>query len=135
MREILQDLKAIIETVPSVNKVSHGKPSALSAEDTFTAVYIVPDATSYQLFKQGTNADSYNQVLYVKLYVNTLNDVDELGYTYVLQDIIKALLSDTQLWTKVVDRDVVASTFDENGDLPRKAFELLVELKYRDSCA
>ena len=134
MKDLLNDLKEILLTVPSINKVSHGKPLALAQEDTFTAVYIVPDATSYEPFKQGTDSSSYNHVMYVKLYVNTLNDVDELNYTYVQQDIIKALLTDTQLWSKVVDRDVLACTYDEYGDYPKKGFELLIELKYREAC-
>lgn len=134
MRDLLIDLEQILRTVPSINRVSHGKPFAISQEDAFTSVYIVPDATSYQPFKQGTAVSSYDNILYVKLYVNTLNETDPLAYTYVHSDIVKAVLDDSGLWSKVVDRDVLACTFDEYGEYPRKSFELLFELKYREPC-
>lgn len=134
MKLILTELEQILKTVQGVNKVSHGKPLALVQEDTFNAVYIVPDNTRYKPFKQGTKADSYDKFMYVKLFVNSNNESDELYYTDLCASIINTVLSDSKIWTVLVDRDVIAITYDEYESYPKKGFEILFEFRFRDSC-
>lgn len=134
MRNILLDLEAILKTIPSVTKVSHRKPLNIEQETEWNSIYIVPDSHKYDIAKQSTKLDGYDDYMYVKLIVNCNNVTDDLEYTYLYEDILKAVLSDSLLWHNVVDRDVVASAFDEYENYPKKTFEVMFEFRYRYAC-
>ena len=38
MIEILEDVRKIVQTIPLVNKVSHGKPLPIQLEDSFNSI-------------------------------------------------------------------------------------------------
>lgn len=134
MIEILEDVRKIVQTIPLVNKVSHGKPLPIQLEDSFNSIYISLDSITYKPAKMGLCVDSYDRYLYIKLVVNTLNDKDELGWAVLHDDIIRTVLSDELILPRLIDRDVIASSFDEYGDYPKKSMEIMFEFRIRSDC-
>ena len=71
----------------------------------------------------GLCVDSYDRYLYIKL-VNTLNDKDELGWAVLHDDIIRTVLSDELILPRLIDRDVIASSFDSTGIILKSQWKL-----------
>lgn len=134
MTGILDDIRKIIETIPTINKVSHGKPLPIQLEDAFNSVYIILDSTTFKLANAGNGISSYDRYMYVKLVVNTLNDKDELNWALLHDDIISTILDDKLILPKLLDRDIVASSFDEYGEYPKKTMEIMFEFRLRTQC-
>lgn len=134
MIALLEDVRKILETVPHITKVSHGKPLPIQLEERFNAAYISLDSITYKPAKQGQGIESYDKYLYVKIIVNTLNDKDELSWVVLHDDIIRIMLGDVIILSKLVDRNVVASGFDEYGDYPKKSMEIMFEFRIRSAC-
>lgn len=134
MIEVLEDIRKILETVPYIQKVSHGKPLPVQLEERFNAAYIALDSITYKPAKYGHGIESYDKYLYVKVIVNTLNDKDELSWALLHDDIIRIILDDTIILSKLIDRNIVASGFDEYGEYPKKSMELMFEFRIRSSC-
>lgn len=131
---VLRDLEAILLTIDEVNNVSHGKPISLTAEDTFTSVYIMPTAEAFKQDIVGLSAASYDNLLYIRLIIN-INCVDDpLAWLQTRRKVIDAVLEDTPIWSNIIDRDLVSVAHDEYGDFPKKAMEVLFEFRIRESC-
>jgi hypothetical protein len=131
---VLNDIKAILETIGEVNKVSHGKVVPLTSEDTFTSVYIVPEMDSFTLDKASTGASAYLNSFFVRLEVNMDCSHDDLYWVKLRRIIIDALLADTAIWTNILDRDVVSVAHDGYDNYPLKAMAILFEFKLREPC-
>lgn len=131
---LLKDLEAILNSIGGINKVSHGKVAPIDQEDTFTAVYISPDMDSFEGFVAGTNINSYTNTFYIRLTVNMDCTGDELLWVSIRRKIIDSILSDTAIWSNILDRDVVSIAYDDYGSYPRKSMAMLFEFKLREEC-
>lgn len=131
--QLLKDLKEILETVKGVSNVSHGKAPTLDQESTFTSIYIAPTVDNLELFRQGTKASDYQSTIFIRALIH-LKVVDDLDWVQIREDVIKAVLNDTEIWTELIDRDVVSVIQDDFNSYPLKAMEILFEFKLRESC-
>ena len=132
-RKILEDLQEILEACPLVSKVSQGKPIPLQQEDRFPAVYIMPDTTTYDQSRLGTRKKDYDDYFFVLLKVNTNNTNDDLDWVEVEDSIIKSILSDTEIWDSIIDRNVVTSGYDNYSNYPKREFEVAFEFRLRET--
>lgn len=133
MRQVLTELEAILNTVTTVNKVSHGKPKPISTENEFTSVYIMPEASTYELRVPGQKLKDYDDFFFVRLIVNTNNTDDDLAWVEIKDDIIRAVLNDTAILTGIIDRNVVTVGFDDYESYPKRELEIVFEFRLRDS--
>ncbi len=131
---LLRDLEEILKTVGEVNRVSQGKVAALSEEDTFTTVYITPEVDNYALFKQGTGINAYDNTFFVRLTAHVDCKGDDLLWVNTRHSIINAILKDSEIWTNIVDRDIVSVAHDDYDNYPRKAMAFLFEFRMREEC-
>jgi len=132
-QELLNDFKEILETVPSLNKVSLGRPDALAEESKFNAAYILLNAEAFESYKLSAKIDGYNIMAVIKVVVNFQFD-DELEYLQLRSDIINAVLDDTKIWSNVVDRDVATVVYDEYEYTPKRSMEIIFEVLSRETC-
>jgi len=131
---ILRDIKAILETIGEVNKVEFTKAIPVNQEDTFTSVYIVPTADTFELFKNGKGIDAYDNRLYIRLVVNTDNTEEDLLWVSTRRKIIDAILKDSAIWSSLVDRDIVSISYDDGVEHPRRTMEMIFEFRVREEC-
>jgi hypothetical protein len=131
---VLKDLEEILNTIPEVDKVSQGFPTAITEEDEFTAIYISPSADSFELVKPGTTASSYNNILYIKLLVNIDCKDDDLYWVSIRRKIIDAVLGDNDIWSNIIDRNIVSIAYDDYGNHPLRELDMLFEFIIRESC-
>lgn len=131
---LLHDIKDILKTISGVNRVSHGKPTPLTSEDTFTAIYISPTADSFELLSSGYDASKYDNFVYIRLVINMDCSDDELSWVSTRRKVIDAILNDSPIWSKIIDRDIVSAVHDDYSNYPKKTMELLFEFRLREDC-
>lgn len=131
---LLNDLKEIVETVPTINKVSHGKHEPLTSESAFNAVYIVPKVDTFETAIGGTGMSSYDNYFIIQLIANIDSSASDLAWVNVRTDLIQAVLSDTSIWTNVIDRDIISVTNDNFASHPNKTINLVFEFRLREAC-
>lgn len=132
--QIMLDLKEILETVAGINKVSFGKSMPITQEDTFDAIYINPENSAFALRVLGKQLKDYDEFFYITLVVNTDNSDYDLNYLKRRDDIINAVLNDTDIWTNIVDRNVVTVGYDDFENYPKKEMNIVFEFKTREDC-
>lgn len=130
---LLEDLKKILETVPSINKVSHGKAEPLTSESVFNSIYIVPEVSTFENRVNKKSLSSYVETFPVTLVINT-NNVQPLDYLQVERDIINYVLDDSKIWTKLLDREVSTVGYDRYDNFPKKEFVIQFEFKLIEPC-
>ena len=131
---LLHDIKDILKTVDEVHRVSHGNPTPLDSEDQFTSIYISPTADSFELISTGYDASKYDNFIYIRLIINMDCSDDELSWTRTRRKVIDAILNDSPIWSKIIDRDIVSAVHDDYSNYPRKTMELLFEFRIREDC-
>ena len=133
--EIYQDLKAILQNVPGVNKVEFGRPDPIVSENTFTAAYILPDTDSFDLVRMGsTQIDAYNTKIYARIFLNINSETDDLYWIQIRHDVINHVLYDDEIWSNLIDRDIVSVVYDDGGTQPLWALEILFEFTLKEEC-
>lgn len=130
LEDVLKDLFEILKSIPSIKKVSHGKPKSLGIDDTLPAVYINPLNGVYEPIKQKTCIGAYESFEYIRIIVN-MECVEDLDWVPLRSEIINAILNDKAIWTNIVDRDIVTWANDDFDSYPRKQFELGFEFRLR----
>lgn len=131
--QLLRELEEVIKAVQGIKKVSHGKPLALSNEQVFPAVYLCPQITTYKNRTNTKCKGGYYEIFPINVLVNTNNDND-LDYLQVEEDIIKAVLDDTRIWSVLVDRELVTVGYDGYESYPKREFIIQFEFKLKSSC-
>lgn len=132
-RQLLTELEQVLKAVPSVNKVSHGKPNPITTETDFNAIYIVPELTTFENRTNTKCRSGYNEVFPVSLVVNSDNQ-DPLDWIELENDIINYVLDDTKIWTTIVDRELVTVGYDNYDNFPKREFIIQFEFTLRSSC-
>ena len=129
-RKPIEEIKAILEAMNFFTKVSVGKVEPLVSDQDLPAVYIAYDNdVNEPNGKLRNDGGEYDRMLYLTLEVHLdLTNEDDLFYLDVRDMIEEALLKDNQLWSVVVDRDVIGSRWDTGSNLPIKQGELGVVL-------
>ena len=105
-----------------------------SDEDTFTSIYILPTAEAFKQESYGTQASSYDNVLYIRLVTNIDCAGDELLWTKTRRKIIDAILNDSPIWSNIINRDLVSIAHDDYALQPKKSLEFLFEFIIREDC-
>ena len=123
-------LKEVLETVPGVNFVSHGKPVPISIDDRMTSVYIVPTNEAYVNTLNKKTLCGYDNYVYVKLHVN-MECTYDLEWVSMRTSIINAVLSDSDIWKGIVDRELTATVHDDYDNHPKKSFQIGFEFRLR----
>ena len=126
----IEEIKAILEAMNFFNKVSVGKVEPLTSDSNLPAVYVsFNNDINESNGKMRNDGGEYDRMLYITLEVHLdLIDKDDLYYLDVRDMIEEAILKDSQLWSAVVDRDVVGSKWDNGSNLPRKQGEMAIIL-------
>lgn len=129
-RKPIEEIKAILEAMNFFNKVGIGKVEPLISDTNLPAVYVsFNNDINESNGKMRNDGGEYDRMLYITLEVHLdLTDTDELYYLDVRDMIEEAILKDNQLWSAVVDRDVVGSKWDNGSNLPRKQGEMAIIL-------
>ena len=129
-RKPIEEIKAILEAMNFFNKVSVGKVEPLISDSNLPAVYVsFNNDINESNGKMRNDGGEYDRMLYITLEVHLdLTDEDDLYYLDVRDMIEEAILKDSQLWSAVVDRDVVGSKWDNGSNLPRKQGEMAIIL-------
>lgn len=133
-RKALEELEAVIKSVPKVVLVSHGKPPAITTATAFPGVYILPEAVAFESRVAGKKLDSYDDTFLVHLIVQTDNSSDDLAWTDIEYDILNTLLNDSQIWSSIIDRDIKSIAYDGYENHPRREFMISVSFKLRENC-
>lgn len=131
--DLLLELQKVLEAVPGVKKVSHGKPLALTNEADFTSIYILPQISTFKNRINTKSRKGYYEVFPVNLLVNTSND-NALDYLTVENNIINYILDDTKLWTTLVDREIITVGYDGYESYPKREFIIQVEFLLKSDC-
>ena len=129
-RKPIEEIKAILEAMNFFNKVGIGRVEPLTSDINLPAVYVsFNNDINESNGKMRNDGGEYDRMLYITLEVHLdLTDKDELYYLDVRDMIEEAILKDNQLWSAVVDRDVVGSKWDNGSNLPRKQGEMAIIL-------
>ena len=129
-RKPIEEIKAILEAMNFFNKVSVGKVEPLISDSNLPAVYVsFNNDINESNGKMRNDGGENDRMLYITLEVHLdLTDKDDLYYLDVRDMIEEAILKDSQLWSAVVDRDVVGSKWDNGSNLPRKQGEMAIIL-------
>ena len=130
---LIKDFIDILSNVQGVSNVSMGRPNAISEESNWNSIYVLPVSEVFEPYKNGTGEDAYNQVIFIKLVINSQHD-DELEVFSLRSDISNAILDDTILWENVVDRDLVSVVYDEFEYAPKRQFEMVFQVIGRSTC-
>lgn len=123
----VQELQEILRAMNFFNDVSVGKVRDLTAETNLPNIYIKyeNDINQNNGKMSGANGEEYDRILAITLELHLdLTNQDDLYYLDVRDMVEEAILKDNQLWSVVIDRDVVGSKWDSGANLPFKQGEI-----------
>jgi len=131
---IMRDMVEILNTVKSIQNVQFGNHKPLDQERSWSSVYIIPGADTFSPRVLNTTIAGYDNSFFVRCLVNVNNDQDSTEWCTVRDDIIQAVLKDSELWTHIVDRDVVNVIYDDMTSFPALTMEIVFEFRIRETC-
>lgn len=123
----VQELQEILRAMNFFNDVSVGKVRDLTAETNLPNIYIKyeNDINQNNGKMSGASGEEYDRILAITLELHLdLTNQDDLYYLDVRDMVEEAILKDNQLWSVVIDRDVVGSKWDSGANLPFKQGEI-----------
>ena len=125
----------IIDTAPSITSTIVGKPTPLAQERSWDSVYLIPGADTFKPRDLGTSVAAYDNSLLIRCIVNVNCDKYGLQWAVTRDEVIQAVLKDSEIWGDIVDRDIVSIVYDDMNSFPLMAMELLFEFKLREECS
>lgn len=131
-RVAVEEIKNILEFSQIFQKVSAGKRVPLTEEINFPSCYIKVDGTTAEIngnmgVKAGCEYDLY---LDIRLIIN-LNLENDLDFLDIESDVVQAILTDSSLWSVVLDRNYIGSGWDNDANYPKKEGELGFSVRLR----
>lgn len=132
-KQLLLELEQVLKAVPSVNKVSHGKPEPITTESSFNAIYIVPEVSTFTNRTNTKCRSGYYEIVPISLFINSDN-TDPLDWVDLECDIIDYVLDDTRIWTTIIDRELVTIGYDKYDNFPKREFIIQFEFTLKSSC-
>jgi len=133
-RKIIEELRDILEANTDIAKVSVGPVTPLAAEESSAAVYIALEEVALSAERMSRTSDGYDRHLLINLYCNYHNPSDPLGVLDFADSIERSVLKDGQIWTYIIDRDLVAIDFDNQASAPKRSFTMLFDFSFRVKC-
>ena len=129
-KKAVLEIQEILQAMNLFNKVSVGKVEPIISDNNLPAVYVTfENDINEPNGKMRNDGGEYDRMIYLTLEIHLDQiDKDDLYYLDVRDMIEEAILKDNQLWSAVVDRDVVGSKWDNGSNLPKKQGELAVIL-------
>lgn len=129
-KQAVEEVVSILEAMDFFEKVSAGKVEPLTSETTLPSIYVCYDNDiNEDNGKMRKDGGEYNRIYALTLEVHLdLTNKDDLYYLDVRDMIEEAILKDSQIWSVVIDRDIVGSRWDKGQNLPRKQGEIALIL-------
>jgi len=131
---IIKDLKEILQTIPRIADVVIGKHISLDSETAFATAYLIPGADAFEVKRGGTGIASYDNAFFIRCLINEDCSVDELQWADTRDEVIQAVLKDSQIWSTATDRDVTSVVYDDMNSFPKMTMEIVFEFTIREIC-
>ena len=131
---IIKELTAVLEASDDIDKVSTGPLEPIVTEESSAAVYIAVESVTLENSRLTTGANGYDRHMLINLYCNVDTSEDPLGIYDFMDGLERTILDDSELWTVLVDRDVVGLNFDAQQFEPKRTVTMLIDISYRLTC-
>ena len=133
-RKIIEEIEAILKASSDVDFASTGALEPLASESNQKAVYISLEEVAVESVRLNTNSSAYDRHMLISLYCNYDGSEDPLGVYDFIDGVEKSMLSDSAIWSSIVDRDIVAIDYDNQEHTPKRAITMLFDFTYRLTC-
>lgn len=133
--ELLRELEAVLSANQMLGKVVVSeKVTPLVQEDSPVATYIQLIKVIPRLESQSPEMDGY---IFHGMFLITLN-VDCTSDKYLVYDTMdslqRSLLTDEAIWSKLIDRDLIATEYDNAEFSPKRTATCVLEARYKLAC-
>lgn len=133
--EVLNELTEVLKANTAMEYVDHSVPVTPIAQETFkTAAYVNLIKVVPRIEKASIGMDGY---IFHGLFSVTLNVdcTDDKNLVYDLVDSLqRSVLNDAVIWSKLVDRDLLAVEYDNCEFNPKRVATMVIEVKYTLLC-
>lgn len=131
-RNIVKEVKEILEYANIFNNIDIGQLKPLSEQNTFPSCYLKVDGTTAELngnmgIEVGCEYDR-GIILRIIMQIELQDPLEFLDYQDKVESVI---LKDNPLWKIVLDRDFIGSEWDNDVSYPKKEGEVAFLLKWR----
>ena len=133
-REVLEELKKVLESNTDLLFVDYSPTVALAQELNKTAAYISLEHEVQSIARQRTDISGTNRTLFIPLTINVDSGVDKLFIYDIMNSVETSILDDSLIWDKITDRDIVTIEYDNAEAFPKRTAVMLLEIKYRITC-
>jgi hypothetical protein len=133
--EILDELEAVLNASTLLDAVYVSLPvTPIVQEVVGAAAYIQLIKAIPRLSAPSPEMDGYD---FHGMFLITLN-VDCTGNKNLVYDVVdgvqRAILNDSAIWSKLIDRDLIAVEYDNAEFSPKRVATFVLEVQYRLSC-
>jgi len=133
--EILDELEAVLKASTLLDAVHVSLPTTPIVQETsHVAAYVQLIKTIPRLSSPSPEMDGYD---FHGMFLITLN-VDCQGDKNLVYDVVdgvqRAILNDSMIWNKLIDRDLIAVEYDNAEFSPKRVATCVLEVQYRLSC-
>lgn len=132
--EVLLEILEILKAEPTINAVSTGKVEPLASETNQVAAYIQHPNVVPMLERNSPEADGYDYHGFYTIVCNVDCLDDEYKVYDVSDSIQRALLNDSGIWSKLVDRNIIAVEYDNSEFSPKRSVVIALEVIFRLAC-
>ena len=133
-RKLIEELEAILKANSAIDKVSTGALVALAQEVEEVAVYISVMNIALEPTRMTTGTSGYDRHMLINVFCNVNCEDDPIRILDVTDNIEASILKDSKLWTSIVDRDLVAITYDDQEHSPKRGATMLFDFSFRVDC-
>jgi len=132
-QKVLTELKAILIVSKLKPLVSINELQSTSEATGDVLVDISLETVLFSLNKSSTGRDGYERTFLINVHVLANCKNDKLRLFDIVDELENDILKDNELWSTVINRDVVSINFD-HGETPYRSATLLVEAVIRLDC-
>lgn len=133
--ELLIEVEDILKANSDLTYVTSAeKTQPLANETNPSAVYISLTNNVPTLVKNSTRIDGYDHHAFFILVVNVDCTEDKFHVYDVVDSVQRSLLNDSGIWTKLVDRNILNTEYDNAEFYPKRSAVIAIEATYRLTC-
>lgn len=131
-RVVVEEIKAILESSGIFRRVSTGKITPLTEENTFPSCFVKVDGTSaeYSSISGSDYGCEYDFYMDVRLVIN-LELSDDLDFLDIESDTVNAMLRDSEFQKVIITSTFIGSGWDSDANYPKKEGELGFSIRFR----
>ena len=134
-KELLVEIREILKANHLLDYVGISESvRPIAEEQSSAAAYAILVKSIPRLEKASDGIDGYE---WSGLFTVTVN-VDCTSDTFLIYDVVdsinRSILNDSAIWSKLVDRDLVAIEYDNCEFSPKRTATIVVEARYRLTC-